>query len=43
LDRQFRLDRFRDYLSFEAGSSGNTVENYLRDLRRLADGSLPDE
>jgi len=36
LDRQFRLDRFRDYLSFEAGSSGNTVENYLRDLRRLA-------
>jgi integrase/recombinase XerD len=35
-DRQFHLDRFRDFLSFEAGSSSNTVENYQRDLRRLA-------
>lgn len=31
----FRLEQFRDYLSLEAGHAGNTVENYLRDLRRL--------
>ena len=34
--KAFRLDAFRDYLTLEAGSSANTVENYLRDLRRLA-------
>jgi integrase/recombinase XerD len=36
LDREFRLEAFRDYLALEAGHSGNTVEAYLRDLRRLA-------
>ncbi len=34
--RAFSLPRFRDYLAFEAGSSRHTVDNYLRDLRRLA-------
>jgi integrase/recombinase XerD len=32
----FRLEQFRDYLALEAGNSGHTVENYLRDIRRLA-------
>ena len=36
LDRAFRLEQFRDYLALEAGNSGNTVTNYLRDVRRLA-------
>ncbi len=36
LDRAFALEQFRDYLVLEAGHSPNTVENYLRDLRRLA-------
>jgi len=36
LDRAFHLERFRDYLALEAGHSGNTVDAYLRDLRRLA-------
>jgi integrase/recombinase XerD len=36
LERDFRLEAFRDYLALEAGHSGNTVEAYLRDLRRLA-------
>ncbi|HJQ66643.1 MAG TPA: site-specific tyrosine recombinase XerD [Gemmatimonadales bacterium] len=31
----FRLEQFRDYLALEAGNSGHTVENYLRDVRRL--------
>lgn len=35
--RQFWLEGFRDFLSLEAGHSANTVENYLRDLRRLAE------
>jgi integrase/recombinase XerD len=35
--RQFWLEGFRDFLSLEAGHSPNTVENYLRDLRRLAE------
>jgi integrase/recombinase XerD len=35
LERSFRLEPFRDYLALEAGSSANTVEAYLRDVRRL--------
>lgn len=35
--RAFWLEGFRDFLSLEAGHSPNTVEGYLRDLRRLAD------
>jgi integrase/recombinase XerD len=37
LARAFWLEGFRDYLALEAGHSPNTVENYLRDLRRLAE------
>jgi len=33
----FRLEQFRDYLALEAGNSPHTVENYLRDVRRLAE------
>jgi len=33
----FQLERFRDYLALEAGNSRHTVENYLRDLTRLAE------
>lgn len=36
LDRAFYLGQFRDYLSLEAGTSANTVHNYMRDIRRLA-------
>ena len=36
VERAFWLEPFRDYLALEAGSSANTVEAYLRDLRRLA-------
>lgn len=36
LERQFLLEQFRDHLALEAGHSANTVESYLRDLRRLA-------
>ena len=35
LDRAFLVEQFRDYLALEAGNSGNTVENYARDIRRL--------
>jgi len=35
--RQFWLEGFRDFLTLEAGHSPNTVESYLRDLRRLAE------
>ncbi|MFQ6047709.1 MAG: tyrosine-type recombinase/integrase, partial [Gemmatimonadales bacterium] len=35
-DRAFWVEGFHDYLSFEAGSSPNTVRAYVRDLRRLA-------
>ncbi len=37
LEREFALEQFRDYLALEAGSSRNTVEAYLRDLRRLVE------
>ena len=36
LNRAFYLEQFRDYLSLEAGTSANTVHNYMRDIRRLA-------
>lgn len=31
----FALELFRDYLALEAGNSAHTVDNYLRDVRRL--------
>jgi integrase/recombinase XerD len=37
IDREFELEPFRDYLSLEAGHSVNTVDAYLRDLRRLGE------
>ena len=37
IDRAFELEPFRDYLSLESGHSANTVEAYLRDLRRLGE------
>ena len=37
ITRAFHLERFRDYLALEAGNSRHTVENYLRDITRLAE------
>ena len=37
IDRGFWLEGFRDFLSLEAGHSPNTVEAYLRDLRRMGE------
>jgi integrase/recombinase XerD len=37
LAQSYQLERFRDYLALEAGNSRNTVDNYLRDITRLAD------
>lgn len=34
-ERAFMLELFRDYLVLEAGHSVNTVDSYLRDLRRF--------
>jgi integrase/recombinase XerD len=36
IDRHFLLEQFQDYLALESGSSANTVQSYLRDLRRMA-------
>jgi integrase/recombinase XerD len=36
VERAFLVEGFRDYLALEAGHSAHTVENYLRDIRRLA-------
>jgi integrase/recombinase XerD len=35
--RAFWLEGFADYLALEAGTSGQTVDAYLRDVRRFAD------
>jgi integrase/recombinase XerD len=40
VDRAFGLGGFRDFLALESGNSANTVEAYLRDLRRLGEFSL---
>jgi integrase/recombinase XerD len=37
IDRDFWLEGFRDYLALESGHSANTVEAYLRDVRRLGE------
>src|SRR5688500_12082408 len=37
IDRDFWLEGFRDFLALESGRSANTVEAYLRDLRRLGE------
>ncbi len=36
IDATFRLEPFRDYLTFERGLSERTVDAYMRDLRRWA-------
>jgi integrase/recombinase XerD len=35
LERAYLLEQFRDFLGLEAGHSPNTIESYLRDLRRF--------
>ena len=40
IERDFWLEGFRDFLSLEAGHSPNTVEAYLRDLRRMGEFAL---
>jgi len=40
VERAFSLEIFRDHLVLEAGSSRNTVEAYLRDIRRLGEFAL---
>lgn len=37
LNQAFHLERFREYLALEAGSSRHTVDSYLRDTTRLAE------
>ncbi|HET8713976.1 MAG TPA: site-specific tyrosine recombinase XerD [Gemmatimonadales bacterium] len=36
----FHLERFREYLALEAGNSPHTVENYRRDIGRLAEYAM---
>lgn len=40
VDRDFWLEGFRDFLALEAGRSANTVEAYMRDLRRLGEFAI---
>ena len=40
VDRAFWVEGFQDYLAVESGSSPNTVQAYLRDVRRLAQYAL---
>ncbi len=40
IDRDFWLEGFRDFLALEAGHSANTVESYMRDLRRLGEFAI---
>jgi len=40
VDRAFWLEGFRDFLALESGHSANTVEGYLRDLRRFGEFAL---
>jgi integrase/recombinase XerD len=40
VNHAFWLEGFRDFLALESGHSANTVEAYLRDLRRLGEFSL---
>ncbi|MBA2457742.1 MAG: site-specific tyrosine recombinase XerD [Gemmatimonadales bacterium] len=40
VDRAFWLEGFRDFLALESGHSANTVEAYLRDLRRFGEFAL---
>jgi integrase/recombinase XerD len=40
VDRDFWLESFRDFLALESGHSANTVEAYLRDLRRLGEFAI---
>jgi integrase/recombinase XerD len=40
IERAFELEPFRDHLSLEAGSSPNTVEAYIRDVRRLGEFAI---
>jgi integrase/recombinase XerD len=37
VDRDFWIEGFRDFLALESGHSANTVEAYVRDLRRLGE------
>ena len=37
VERDFWLEGFRDFLTLESGHSHNTVEAYLRDVRRLGE------
>ena len=37
--RAFRLEEFRDFLSFERGLSARTVDGYTRDLSRFVDAA----
>ena len=37
VDADFWLEGFRDFLALESGNSVNTVEAYIRDVRRLGE------